>query len=532
MGDPTISFRFDTEDKVSRYRKAADSDKDGVVTQTEVSSGDQQASQARNALNGVTLPGTTGAAGVKVNDKTTAAADVSSGLGQGTGVVSNRSLFPTGSGPNLVQSSEMNTGDASNYTRLRAAGLTEKQLNSGQNIFVHLGQDKDGKDKYGFYSSGYGVGDERTGVVTVGEDGNISSSLGAGWGTASEEQKQVLKNSYEAREKLIKDKFGDKFENYSKFEKTRSQVDDLLARSDIQGSDRTQLADLKKKMDPSNKEFNHSDVTSEATAMLNKHSAKLQEIRRAEAAGKVAEGTNTDTEGNLYTALKTQTDKVNALDDSGKKEFNTEYEKLQDKLKNLGSSNDEKVKAFLNANNYLKTVANGPNKHSLAEVKWQNARFERMMKDPAFKAEVERNKTPSQTPSTSSEPKYKAGDSINDAHSIAKHLGFQGNDPGSYLQSHLEGDTSNGPKGFTYQTIQGDNTKFLLDSNNEQFLYDTQAQTATKLQAVDWSDDVFYSPKEPGSVLLKSATGFELKKNITNLLFNDKNYTFLDSTKE
>jgi hypothetical protein len=543
MGDPTISFRFDTEDKVNRFRKAADSNNDGVVKENEVSSDATQAQPARNALNRVTLPGTTGATGVTVDGNTTAA-DVSSGLGQGTGVVSNRSLFSIPNGPNHVQSSEMNIGDASNYTRLRAAGLTEGQLNSSKNIFMHLGQDSSGKEQYGFYSKGFGEGDERTGVVTVGKDGKISSSLGAGWSPATKDQQQVLNDAYEAREQLIKDKFSSKFENYSKFEKARSQVDDLLARSDIQGNARKDLVALKKKMDPSDSVFDHNSVTREATALLNNYSNKLTDIQKKEAEGKVDNPNDSDTEATLDTKLKNQTNKVNALDANGKTEFNTEYEKLQDKLKNLGSSNDEKVQAFKKASDYLKSVKE-PDKTSLAEVKWQNARFERMMNDPKFESEVKKNKTPSQTPPTPSSPsapsepstpsspsatQYQPGATLNQEQFL-NHIGIKSSGSVNF-QNDLQAlvDSGNGISAYNVH----DENLVLVDTGVEKFVYDTQAQTATKLQAVEGSDELFYSPKEPGSVLLKSATGVELKKldwnNNVDFYHNSNNYIYDSAT--
>jgi hypothetical protein len=513
MADLTINFSFETEDRISNYRRLADKNNDGLVTVDEVEN--KELVNANLALNGVTLPGINGLAGVKVVENTSAA-DVSSGLGFGTGVVSNRSLPSTSRSLQEVQSSEMNTGDASNFIRLRAAGLTQKQLTNEKNIFVHLGQNQDGKDQYGFYSTGYGVGDERAGVVTVGDDGKISSkSLGAHWDHASQDQKKVLKDAYEARETLINQKFAGKFDNYSKFEKARSQVDDLLARGDIVYEDRKKLAELKNKMDPSATGFNHTQVTQSAEPLLTAHQSKLTDIQKKEASGILGDSFNADKD-DINTKLTEATNNINKLDSN--EDFTNKLNSFQDKLKGLEHSSDPEVKAFLAANKYLQGVKSNPDKSSLAELEWQNARFERMMKeDQAFKAEVEKsNPQPSapskpsapSSPSATPEPKYEA---IQGADNIAKYLGFSYKQSGSDLQSFLFANGS-GSNGLQHQTIQGDPTKILLDRNNEHFLYDATNQTATKLQAVDGSDDVFYSPKEPGSVLLKSATGVESKK--------------------
>jgi hypothetical protein len=374
LPDKVINFRFNEFDAIHKQRKSLDSDSDGVYD-----AGDQWDKtcaelKTQNTKPLFSLPG--------VLDKLEKYSD-------GTGVVSNRNPFNGSVNPKNNDNSEMNTGDFSNYSRLKAAGLTDGQLNSSHNIFVHLGQDVKGQDQYGFYSPGFGKGDERAGVVTVGADGKINSSLGAGWGTASPDQQQVLKKAYEARETLINDKFGGDFKNYSKFEEARSQVDDLLARGDIEGEDRKKLAELKNKMDPSATGFNHTQVTQSAEDLLKTHKPMLLDIQKKEASGILGESFKADKD-DINTKLTEATNNINKLDSTD--DFTNKLNSFQDELKGLEHSSDPEVKAFLAANKYLQGVKSNPDKSSLAELEWQSTRLENKLKDSSFSKLVSNEK--------------------------------------------------------------------------------------------------------------------------------------------
>lgn len=100
---------------------------------------------------------------------------------------------------NLNDSTNRDSGEAKNH-------LLDGQLNSTKNTF---GTFKEGDKSYmGFYSEGFGKGDERSGVVEIDANGKpkTEGNLGAGegWKPASAEQKAMLAKAHDARASELK----------------------------------------------------------------------------------------------------------------------------------------------------------------------------------------------------------------------------------------------------------------------------------------------------------------------------------------
>ena len=554
MGDATINFRFDQEDRVQRARTKIDTNQDHIVSDAELASNPSEKQNLDTLLPGAKLP---------LTSSTTPTTQEY--LKSGSGVVSNRSLFSIPHKDAGADITEMNIGDASNSQRLRAAGLTEAQLYNSQNIFVHLGQ-QNGKDQYGFYSKGFGDGDERAGVVTVGADGKISSSLGAGWSAADPTKQAELKAAFDARAKLVTQKFQGDFQAYKQFETARAQVDDLLARGDVIGDVRKNLTSLKTDMaNTSTTDFNASSLQTRANALLNTHSATLQQIRQAEAAGKVADGANTGMEANLDTALKDKTNEVNTITAEQKTAYLSELDAYNNKLNGLKSSNDPKIKAFLDAQKHLESKKANPDKTTLAELKWQNARFDRMIKDDqAFKTAVEAKTKKATTPATPTPPATppatpsSASPEKPSTHKSAKEmatelgtkfyeqelLGALEQYPDHDPQSKFE---TTGESGYATLgelvnsldiSLNQETSEMLITQGDKHFLYNRNLQTARSLTPVTGSQDAFYDASEPSTLLLRNDSQFSSEKNLplsdphnpdlTHTLSDKKTYIFKD----
>ena len=571
MGDSaTSAIGFSTrEDQIQRIRSQVDSNKDGQIDVSELDS--TKLESARSAIQGYKLPGATGApgaTGTAITDNSTAP-DVARAFNTGVGVVSNRPITPSPTGTSGATgasgasgATEMNIGDASNSQRLRAAGLTEGQLYNSQNIFVHLGQ-KNGQDQYGFYSKGFGEGDERTGVVTVGADGQISSSLGAGWSAASGAQKTQLEEAFTAREKLVKEKFDGKFEDYKEFETARAQVDDLLARGDITSEERTSLTSLKTDMDshlsdPS--QTNPTQILSSAETLLGQHSKTLQEIRQAEAAGKVADSTDISSEANLNEALKNKTNEVNKLTDAEKTAYAEALEKFNKNLASLGNSPHPTAESFRKAGEYFKKENLPQDKQTLGELKWQNARFERMKNEsgflptpstptpPATPAQPSTpapadTTIPSSTPATSSTPTPTEPTAVNPpltAAEMASQLGTK------FFEQELlnalrgfpdeelpEKKDPTGESGFDnfnslFNSLQissnNDSNELIISQGDNHFLYNRNSQTARSLTPVTDYQDAFYDPSEPSTLLLRKDSQFTKEKMSIDETISDQTH--------
>ncbi|MEY3369896.1 MAG: hypothetical protein RLZZ361_566, partial [Cyanobacteriota bacterium] len=231
-GNAIAAVGFARENQENGIREKGDTNKDGVLTSDELTQLKFNLGASRNRLN------------------------------QGTGKISD---YQTKAGSTVI-----NTQDPSNRIRLEAAGLLASQMDNPDNVFVNLGE-KDGRTTYGYYSKGFGPNDERTGVIDINKDNKIEGSLGLGWRKPSPEQSQALKKAFTHLQDDIKTRFNGSNDEFRQYQKKVSEIDDLLARQDIQNDPSLQSALLyeKHKLDFSKSEQawqnanaqNYQDVT-------------------------------------------------------------------------------------------------------------------------------------------------------------------------------------------------------------------------------------------------------------------------------
>jgi len=388
MGEATIKFNNQL-DQIDTKRKKIDGSlnkiQDHLLEDIEIAENDE--TDIKKGLSGFKLFGTNNQI-----DSNSSKEDIKKVFNSGVGVKSNRVHDvnpPTGSAPPTTSSAvqkteEINTEDPTNQQRLRLAGLTEKQMNQ-HNIFVDLGD-----NKIGFYSKGFGAGDERSGVITIDKNGKVegAETLGGGWNPADSAQKDLMKQAFDKRDELIREKFGD-YNKYKEFESIRAKVDDLLSHQDVSESNRQALETLKKSMESPDK-TKISNILAEGKKIVEANSERLLEIHKNEASA--SEPTINDI-SNLDQSITDKTNEVNKLDPADKQDLNTEKTKFDNYMKALKNSSlpEEQKNSYESANKFINGKETPQDKSLLAELKWQNARFA-SIQDNNFKTALETQK--------------------------------------------------------------------------------------------------------------------------------------------
>jgi hypothetical protein len=407
MGEATIKFNNQL-DQIDTKRKKIDGSlnkiQDHLLEDIEIAENDE--TDIKKGLSGFKLFGTNNQI-----DSNSSKEDIKKVFNSGVGVKSNRVHDvnpPTGSAPPTTSSAvqkteEINTEDPTNQQRLRLAGLTEKQMNQ-HNIFVDLGD-----NKIGFYSKGFGAGDERSGVITIDKNGKVegAETLGGGWNPADSAQKDLMKQAFDKRDELIREKFGD-YNKYKEFESIRAKVDDLLSHQDVSESNRQALETLKKSMESPDK-TKISNILAEGKKIVEANSERLLEIHKNEASA--SEPTINDI-SNLDQSITDKTNEVNKLDPADKQDLNAEKTKFDNYMKALQKSSlpEAQKKSYESANKFINGKETPQDKSLLAELKWQNARFA-SIQDAKFKSALEnqikeqeqKQKANKQTPASAQE---------------------------------------------------------------------------------------------------------------------------------
>lgn len=267
--------------------------------------------------------------------------------------------------------------------------LLDGQLDSDKNTFSTF-TGEDGEKYLGFYSEGYGEGDERSGIIKLSE--LEGKNLGAdGWSAASDDQKAMLKSAHNARKEEIA-KFGG-VDGYNQAEKVRETVARLQAHSteisedgkhtlNGEGANADQIDSLNNIMERLNNNAKPlAGIQSELNELLSADKGKL--------AVDVAEQRLTELEGQGFSKEQIATLKENL---EGAKEISKMYEGNESKAfeqfnKDLDAAidtkrNDAHKLSGEEATKFNETIADLKTRENLSPQQQQMlSRLEAMAKD-------------------------------------------------------------------------------------------------------------------------------------------------------
>jgi hypothetical protein len=234
------------------------------------------------------------------------------------------------SGPSL---SRINAGDHGNAAAM--SGIPRSMLESDKNTFFEI-KKADGTSQIGFYSSGHGAGDERSGVIEVGKDGKVTLAGGV-WKPADKALTDKMKEVHALREKEIKDNYGGA-ENYKAAQRLLADIGDLKASGVLTEEQTKNLDAMNKALSPTGEtKLADSDLQTQkskfstfidgdpkaATLLKNNRLDELaaqhgEEFVKGLRAG-LGDTPLSDLDTKIAGALKEQTVKAQKLDDQGEK---------------------------------------------------------------------------------------------------------------------------------------------------------------------------------------------------------------------